>query len=235
MSLFEHDTCTPPCWFGLTPGKSTIQDVVNTFTENPDEFWVVSEDTPDRLTTKQQFFHELDANEQLEFLMSNADYGGHAILSSRIAISDNRIDYIDLLPPQRLTLGQVVYRLGKPNQVAAYVVMNTLYIYLYYTDLNLDVGLAANSDTCEMYAFSTNFRLDSATYYWPEGPLSIKSREFDKKYYYPVPETRWQSWLSGKLESTCKQEMVYTFMEDVDATATQSAAATLTAAPTATP
>jgi hypothetical protein len=31
-SIFSEDICAPPCWFGMTPGESTIEDAKTVFT-----------------------------------------------------------------------------------------------------------------------------------------------------------------------------------------------------------
>ena len=36
-SLFEGDPCAPPCWFGLTAGESTAEDVIATFRSHPEQ------------------------------------------------------------------------------------------------------------------------------------------------------------------------------------------------------
>ncbi len=172
-SIFANDTCAPPCWFGLTPGVSTYQEV-SAFFENPiDEpsvsfgLWVMygTVDGQRRIT---------NGNYRFSFRTpigrpNNVD-APNGILTVR-----NRILYsIDVWMFPVVPLERVLAALGNPGEVR--FERGEPYrpnLHFVYPEFNMRVILTSEWEECDLTEIENVFLVDVVIYYSPEAALDI--------------------------------------------------------------
>ncbi len=154
-SLFEDDSCAPPCWFGIIPGESTSEDVQEKLGPWVDS-GVLGAD-----------FSGLSANVRFPVFWPLSDWNlNRAYTDNIIAIEDNLVIYIDVLMNREVTLGDVIETYGLPSFAIAFADLNTG-LLLVYLDLSINVAVfTVGPDTaCDLQTIEDNMQLYSVEYY----------------------------------------------------------------------
>jgi len=108
-SLLTGDPCEPPCWQGLTPGESTLEDV--------NEFMRTSGFVRP-LTEHRSALHG-GSGQPVELRVSwQSDVWG-AKGRNEFIIHDGVLDSIDICPDHDVTLGRLIKRYGPPEKYFA--------------------------------------------------------------------------------------------------------------------
>lgn len=190
-SIFVQDTCRPPCWFGLTPGKSAREDMVELFENRPDLFAVPY---PDTLT-----------NDWIEFLwvraIWNAEKMPYPTLVNRIHVENNVVTQIDISVPTDITLAKILDIYGQPDVIDEF---HDLFIMigLFYSEQNMSVGFLVPED-CNLQTLGQDFYVDFVGYYSPETYEEIlSSRRFI------IPNDVWLRWQTEKEDKTCLSALI---------------------------
>ena len=126
LSLIKSNTCTPPCWNGISPGSTNGEEVLNTLVN----LKTVKQETVKRDTASHLLFKDVIF---WNFVEAN---------SGVIYLLDNRVAQIDF-QNTNYSLGNLIELYGEPDHVIFYPYngkswkVNVLYkkkgIWLYYT------------------------------------------------------------------------------------------------------
>jgi hypothetical protein len=195
--LFAEDICAPPCWFGLTPGESTAQEVeafVQQFGGLFYRFEEVGRSTYDLETGYMvdgafSFFWN-DFEPRAIQLPSFVEIQ-HGVVSS-LSIDMNRWVYLEdaldtLGPPESVVLPQ-------PNAG------NYDLLRLSYPELRLRITFYLDNtvEACNTTTFGETFWIISVKFYdTPDIPII---EEYTDRL---VPFETWQTWLSGEVDISC--------------------------------
>jgi hypothetical protein len=206
-SLFVGDTCTAPCWFGLTPGISTSAEV---------ELLLGNETLPFYGEATSGDFSSNIFDESIGILFTGQydlffyKYERKDIhqLNTRIAVENGTIKSIDVVMNRFITLGTALEYFGVPDQV----VLRTGYISelsLFYNDefleINFDTGESLDyvswwgEDICLHNSLLSAFWVDAIFYsdkaILPE--MDVSSFETTANGGGIVPYEIWQPWFNG--------------------------------------
>lgn len=196
-SLFEEDTCAPPCWFGLTPGESTIQDIIGMFRGNADLF-ILNPVMRDGFMT--QNFKPLIEGNSAFFLWQTWMRDDDLLLEGYMEINDGSLDWMRIAMNRNVPLSQTLAVFGVPERVSASGSLYILYLTLFYPELRIVVVWVTNRVNHDMSQLSQDFKVDYLLYYSP-GLLEFLAEDFNL-YLYDVPDEVWDSWLNGELEGS---------------------------------
>jgi hypothetical protein len=221
-SIFDYDTCAPPCWMGLIPGESTVEDVEQMFQEN--EALITPENLSVHIVRLPSGAFDVDLNTGLMraggyyFDIGEVEYMPGRV-TSRIDIEQGYIADMLILAYETVSLADVLENMGNPDIVRLYIGFgDKTWFHLIYLELNLRVTLTIQTDTCYTALLSEALMIDSIFYYSP----SVASRiEVSTLSEYDIPQpnlTRyisfndrdvplelWQSWLTGEVDMPCKE------------------------------
>lgn len=124
-SILTDEPCAAPCWYGITPGVSDLEEVRQSLATNPHV---------DQASIREQ---------QITGDRVQVDWLGHGLFSnfSGLFLRHDVVELIDLRGMRnRLTLGQVVEKYGPPEKVAAWYAWGggtAYYVRLYYPSKGL--------------------------------------------------------------------------------------------------
>ncbi len=215
-SLFEGDTCAPPCWFGLTPGESTTEDVIAMFQANEDLFMVNPEVQGDIVVPN---LEPLLAGSSSTFVWlkgSRSASGGE----SHIVLDQGIVDWMRIQMNQDVSLYQTLATFGQPNQVRI-TVSGHLSLILFYHDLNIIVSLLAEQHNCELLSLSEDYMVSQIYYYSADSFEALQQGlAFDR--WIPLPIAIWEMWLRGEPNGPCI-DVLEAFLASVDVTPTPTA------------
>jgi hypothetical protein len=202
-SFFEGDTCAPPCWFGLTAGESSVEDVL-VFIENSDLLfrdWLIH---PDSIFDEATGLMQTGTYYNRHWLFANLDYGG-SLVSVSLRITDGILSSIFVAPNQFVLLHEVLSKLGSPDIVFIdYQDTTGATLEFIYEDLALSIRFRSIWSNCQLGRMSNQFWVDSISYL----EQSAIQDKISSIYYYSsdnvvAPEI-WQQWLRGEIESSCR-------------------------------
>jgi len=112
-SLFKDDICTPPCWFGLVPGKSTSVEVEETLT-NFDELLSWDKDYLNNSFDPKTGYVK---NGQYNFYWNTYKRDDILEYNSVIGIQNNVMTFARVIMNRISKLGEVLESLGKPSDI----------------------------------------------------------------------------------------------------------------------
>jgi hypothetical protein len=195
-SLFADDTCAPPCWFSLTPGESTPEDI-SIFIQNsasifrriaPNRGSVFDEETGYMLTgtyvTSWLFYEREDM----------LDHGTY------IELHEGTLTKIRTNMNHIVLLREVLERLGSPDYITMdFTDLGGSYLTLSYFSLQLQVELQA-TNTCNIYQMGNDFWVTYVHYY---APMPIEEAQTLNYGGRVVPVDTWQSWINGEVGGGC--------------------------------
>ena len=205
QSLFENDTCAPPCFFGLIPGQSTSQDVV-ALTETSSDIYdpgITERSTFDPDTNHMilgTYYFWLQDSDEVE------DPDGVAIY-----IGDQLVYQINVyVENSNFSIENVMDTLGPPDQVRIRQSIIGAVLRFIYVDLSISVNFDPKEE-CRLETINDDYQLSGLTYYAPEDVYPEGEGIFANLLltYLPmsaevdVPLNVFGSWLAGKREGTC--------------------------------
>ncbi len=217
-SLFQDDTCAPPCWFGITSGISTSEDVQALFQTHRD--WFTSEDAPkarghfdpqnDLLTEGLYTFHLLPGN----------NYADPA--PSRLYIHHGKVYRLSIWMNRRVTLAQTLDILGMPDLVHftpntdLYFLASRPAMDLIYLKLRMRVSFASlrQHGSCSIDSILQDMGVYKVRYYSAEAAEALNNytafanpRQAAliafEHLEQNVPLETWKHWLQGEDHSNC--------------------------------
>lgn len=207
--LFEDDTCTPPCWFGLTPGYSTREDVENTLPRYSDLFEY--EQLGDGFTL---FWREIS---RTDWQPTQAYLGFEDDILSEIRVAVN----------QRVTYQEAERRLGIADDVRLYTYSGEQWSFggLYFTE-GVIVEAFADGAECQMEDLGQMLVVTDLFY----TPLRQENElPYSYEYYISVPADVSRSWMNGEIEGDCNS-ILSEFLRSPSSVATSQALSTRAAA-----
>jgi hypothetical protein len=199
QSLFEEDSCAPPCWFGLTPGESTAQDVevlLASFSANKiilplnseSREGVFDSETGYLVEGEYHFWWDKEVFEREEFLR----------YSNVIIIHQTLVEHIGVQPVREILLGELLSILGSPDHIIAGG-ERSLYMILIYAVPRMRVMLNGDRFQCNLSRFTQEFWVYSIDYFSSRYDVAY----FDSSSEHFVWQDTWQEWLSGEMEGNC--------------------------------
>jgi hypothetical protein len=191
--LNAEDECYPPCWLGLIPDKTNINDVA-TFLRNNDYLVIVSH--ADRLDNLSDETLWEDAT--IEFLWADPPIRIPSYRKSEIHISDNIVDSLIILAREIIPLQRILDTYGNPDIATWYFGIDS-YLYFIYVNESMVVKLGILPET-EFESYGKAFVVYTIHYFSP----SDLSRIFDLYATIKGNLTRFvltdiiQCWADGK-------------------------------------
>lgn len=194
-SLFEEDICAPPCWFGLTPGKSTSEDTLSFVQTSNAVFrdWLVIPESDSE-------FYEQSG------LLSSGSYLSNWVFHDRddiresgvsILISDDIILEIGVVPNRAILLREVLEKMGTPNAIVVdWTDVTRSELHFMYSNSDTYIQFRTTNQ-CVVQRISNNFWVDRIVY----GTSSSIRRYVDAT---AVSLETWESWLAGEVEGSCR-------------------------------
>jgi WD40 repeat protein len=184
-SLFEGDTCSAPCWFGLTPGESTLEDVINTFEMHHDLF-IVNPEPGSAPNVIAENFQNLREGVEATFIWKTWERE-EAVLANRINMSDDVVNSIEVQVNNVVTLQETLRILGQPDFALGRVDLG-ISLILWYPDRNLYVFAFAHRGHCYMNTFLEDFTVWSLYYYTAE---NVDAVQLDYAGWRLIPLDEW--------------------------------------------
>jgi hypothetical protein len=223
-SVFDYDTCAPPCWMGLVAGESTFTDVKYALRTIDDPILretldIVISRLPSGEDDINPYTGEIQTGAFL-FDINTISYIDEGIRSpSRIEIGDGRVDIMVINAHQPIILDDVLINLGEPDFFRLCICSaDWTYITLIYIELNLRVSFRHSTDVCRTSLLPHELLMKSLLYYSPELASNIVGStlsEYDipqpnlTRYSFlnerDVPLDVWQSWLDGEVDMSCEE------------------------------
>jgi hypothetical protein len=146
-SIFDYDTCAPPCWLDLIPGQSTPADVQASFQKHSDIIPPQSihigpaatqtgEDIDPETGYMRNGQYSFDVGEPIEM------QPGVATIRSRIDVYESKVDLIVIVPQEPILLAQVLDRLGTPDVIQLHFgIVGLAWFVLIYEEPHLRVNI----------------------------------------------------------------------------------------------
>ena len=208
-SIFAHDICAPPCWFGLVPGESAAGEVWG-FLHHSEYVSTAYADAEDRFDPETGYLMDGSYHFSLHpwLRCDNVLWEG-----SFIRIENGVFSYLQALLNECITLDQVLAAWGAPDIVRLTPVEAT-FLDLIYLDWNVRISLFAPSGSgCNLAELKEEFVVDTVWYYSSEA-----AAELDEYMPAEAPQPRlvgyhraernvplevWETWLSGEVHEEC--------------------------------
>lgn len=213
QSLFRDDNCTPPCWFGMTPGVSTTDEVETILESLQDILWWEA----DRDNVLDPITHlTVDGNYSFAWKDFEREDKEQVVLSE-IDLREGNLYSLWILMNRMVVLEETLDGLGPPTFIRFSVgYYGILHLDLIYPELLLRVSLKSRQHLCTLAEFATSFWVDSVAYYSPEAalePQTWPTRDEPQPallaYILPserdIPYETWITWLNGEIEMTCAE------------------------------
>jgi hypothetical protein len=153
-SLLTPEECTPPCWQGIVPGTTTLDDA-----------WAIVSDLEfvDRASMRSRRNCYRDGEHCIEWETALSDWQNYV---GRILIEDDVVSYIRLVLEYELTVQDLIDQYGTPNKVITSQVPNNSRYY--HTDmLWFHNGLSVALDLSSQALVGSDQRVESVSYYPP--------------------------------------------------------------------
>jgi hypothetical protein len=204
-SLFPNDTCAPPCWFGLTPGVSTMQEAVENFMNHPDVFDVrrlrgtITPEDIDTLVNVDTFQLQLFSTNRTGAITSNTSqlWGEDGIMTVLVVLFSMNMPF---------TLHEVIETMGQPDVIAHPPTGLAIFIDLFYSDSNVTISFLASLHECQTIDMLEDYSATHITYYrsimdWVsmqnQGPDTLDT-------WTLIPNDTWATWLQNPPEGSCE-------------------------------
>jgi hypothetical protein len=210
-SLIEGDLCTPPCWYGLVPGESTLEDVLQMFSNHPDLFWNELVEGEETYNNRPILYPHLDLqplmeDQAIDFFWRETNFEGNIIIANIIRMSGNRVATMAIKPTEVVSLSEVLSQWGQPDTIRAGRSLYYDFLLLYYREPYLIVQLdtedvARIEEECEIADLMEVFRIEHIFYLSPTAYREEARNRLQSTYY--VPDHIWSSWTAGEVEATC--------------------------------
>lgn len=210
-SLVEGDLCTPPCWFGLIPGVSTLEDVLQMFSNHPDLFWNELVEGEETYNNRPILYPHLDLqplmeDQAIDFFWRETNFGGNIIIGNIIRMSGNRVATMAIKPTEVVSLSEVLSQWGQPDLIRAGSSLYYDFLLLYYREPHLIVQLdtedeARVEEECRIADLMDVFRIEHIFYLSPAA-YREQARNWLQSTHY-VPDPVWSSWTAGEVEDSC--------------------------------
>lgn len=210
-SLIEGDQCTPPCWYGLVPGESTLEDVLQMFSNHPGLFGNELVEGGQTYNGSPILEPRLDLQPLLDhqsvgFFWSISNFGGSTTIGNVIRMSDNQVSMMAIKPTETVLLSEVLSKWGQPDTIRAGRSLYYDFLLLYYREPHLIVQLdtedvARVEEECEIADLMEVFRIEHIFYLSPTAYREEARNRLQSTYY--VPDHVWKSWTAGEIEATC--------------------------------
>jgi len=225
QSLFVEDTCAPPCWFGITPGESTIDDLQKLFQDRIALFDHTCSSCEDPLT-------ELEKDQPFNFKWKIFDRKDYVEVAGNPSNVQNDslvmigatgiIDYIDIKANRRVLLSEVLLKFGKPDLVflesggGVDDFNSARFLLLTYLPIRLQVYLWTFPTTvCKAATVQQDFNVNFLIYYSIEEavqlfPKNDNGREIEQFPKLLVPFGRqirneqWEAFIKGEGYEQCE-------------------------------
>lgn len=203
--FMSSDSCIAPCWKGLTPGKSTSQEVAYFLSQGrrSSEFCCLR-------VTRRSTFDPITGSMikgRYSFYWSNRTRTNFTYVpTNQFRIEDHTLISIGLVINHVITLGQILDLIGQPEQISFYVALyGHPMLTLEYLDLDLStrINFAGEAAGCTMSDIKDAWWMDSISFYTLASLK--KTNEFNLLPIPEVPLDLWEDWLSGKVTSTCEE------------------------------
>lgn len=221
QSIFDYDTCAPPCWMGLIPGVSTIEDVENLLEAYPDLFPIESRDTTvGRIPSGER---DIDPDiGRINTAYISFDIGEvrpDDFFISRVEIREGVVSVMVILNYETLDLASVFNSYGMPDTVRLVdSATDLVHLLLIYEDIPLRVNLHYPSSNCTIRAMIDGALVDSIIYYSLAGAMRLTTYDYDIPQHdltgYRLLSERdvsmdvWQAWLNGDVDMSCEEAWV---------------------------
>lgn len=171
-SIFTNDTCSAPCWFGLTPGISTQADVEAFVTNDQRIFrWLTTKDN----ATGNILYH------------FNFKYYELGFSWSRFFVRNGILQKMEIGIDEFVTLNDVLDRMGLPDEV---MIQGTQFGYdmdFFYFDnlvhIRLENDYANLWRDCENSSLSEAFWVRYTIYYSTEAEIRSDLDDYIPQYY----------------------------------------------------
>ena len=210
-SLIDGDLCTPPCWYGLVPGESTLEDVLQMFSNHPDLFGNELVEGGQTYNGSPILEPRLDLQPLLDhqsvgFFWSISNFGGSTTIGNVIRLNDNHVATMAIKPTEVVSLSEVLSIWGQPDLIRAGSSLYYDFLLLYYREPHLIVQLdtedeARVEEECKIVDLMDVFRIEHIFYLSPAA-YREQARNWLQSTHY-VPNRVWSSWTAGEVEDTC--------------------------------
>jgi len=223
QSIFDYDTCAPPCWMGLIPGESTSADVEQMFEENRD--LIDPESIEGGATRLRNGEYAIDAATGLITL------GGYSFdvgvrtkphkpgeVRSGVDITYGVVDIITVLDFGEIPLRRVLQRLGTPDIIQMNVLLSnsSTWFMLIYLEPALSISLEVSNPVCQTSNLLDDLMFRGAVYFSPDAaqrvvqavpemPAQPWLTGYGLPRVRPVPPETWAAWMSGEVDVPCAE------------------------------
>jgi hypothetical protein len=170
-SVVVDETCSPPCWEGITPG-TTSRDEVHLLLE--DISWVNGDSIQDVFT--------VSPNDSVKWMGTSkaSDYSG------KIFLKGDLVTVITISPKERvLKFVDIIHKLGDPENILAVTTRGERAITAVFI-LYPSKGYGFLD-----YYYSSNTDIDN--------PIQVKPEEYVKQVWYCKPEHFYKYMASGEI------------------------------------
>lgn len=216
-SIFDYDTCAPPCWMGLIPGESTVEDVETVLYGHPE--LVVQE----AITVGYSYLPSgaRDRNPTTGLVENGGYYFyiqeinpilGHA--SSRVDIEQGIVDLIVVQAHEAISLQITLQKIGEPSSIHFTTAGTIVWFVIIYPEPRLRINLTVSMENCQTNMLD-KFSVDSVLYFSPDAAVRLVTFDYDIPQYNltsyrlldgrNVPLDLWQSWLDGEVDMSCEE------------------------------
>jgi hypothetical protein len=228
-SLFENDTCAPPCFFGILPGKSRSSNIVALMETSSNIYSAgTTKDSTFELSTNYvidgSYYFKLQSPDEFE------DPDGVAVyVSDQLAYQINV--YTD---HSNFSIEEVIDALGPPDQVRVSQTIIGIRLSLIYVDLSLRLFFEPE-EICRLAMINEDYRLSGMVFYAPEAVYPEGEDIFPRvlltylgnRSEFDVPLEMFGNWLAGTSTGSCYDGWV----KLIAVSATQTAVPLLTLTP----
>lgn len=156
-SVFEEDTCTPPCWFDLSLGVSTITNVHDVFSSEHGSMLFGAD--IDNIPSDGRFWF----NWRLPYW----ERDDIALIENYMTFNEGIVTEIGVLMNRPMRLKEALERLGQPAFV---LVMADLAVWtiLIYPEWGLSIGSYAKLEECMLRSIEDDLIVLDLEYFIPE-------------------------------------------------------------------
>jgi hypothetical protein len=151
-SLFKEDPCAPPCFFGVTPGVSTIADVRRQLAPWI-ERGIFSTD-----------FSQLSDDGWWHFFWWAGVVRPSPVIENAIVMEDNRVASMYIVMNRPLGLRDVLLAAGEPTFVLANGGFNITF-WLVYPEHSITVTLFPPTEQCTLSTLDIDLEVSGVEYY----------------------------------------------------------------------
>lgn len=223
QSLFTGDSCAPPCWFGITPGLTTAEEMETLFSHYSETILVsgrTSEFNEFNPTTGY-----LENGEYAIYYINIAETDRidlrRVFINGGISLQHGIVTGFKVLPVRTIMLGELIDKLGQPDII--YLTMyqgGILEMDATFWEVQVRVRLLDlqfwTGQPCSIEDIRDGFYVDNLEYFSQEEasfPATRSGRYPDVRIYPAlatpvsyariIPNETWQAWLAGSVESDC--------------------------------